>query len=215
MPFRPNGSASRRGFTSSHSDLLLLCAGCQGRKRSSCSGWKDNTAGRRQMSRDPGSPTAEPSPESGHRPFLKFQPHGFAPRGRLEDRHATYNSQTSSPDQYMPAEHGTYVYSVFYLALISVSKHQLLQYQLGARIRRRRGNHRSQPSIRGLVWPRSDLSLHNSILSNPAPGGVALGGQIGQADTEATAQSLRMEQCVPGIIGFSVDLLQLLGWWRR
>lgn len=45
VPFRPNGSASRRGFTSSHSDLLLLCAGCQGRKRFSCSGWKDNTAG--------------------------------------------------------------------------------------------------------------------------------------------------------------------------
>ena len=40
------------------------------------------------------------------RPFLKFQPHGFSPRDRLEDRHATYSSKTSSPDQYIPTEHG-------------------------------------------------------------------------------------------------------------
>lgn len=109
-----------------------------------------------------------------------------------------------------------YAYSDFHLALIyppnasCCSTNSVLEYEGDAET-----TAHSQALLTSMVWPRSDLSLHNSILSNPAPGGVALGGQIGQADTEATAQSLWMEPCVPGIIGFSVDLLQLLGWSRR
>lgn len=167
------------------------------------------------MSRDPGSPTAEPSPESGHRPFVKFQPHGFAPRGRLEDRHATYSSQTSSPDHNIPTEHGMPTRtSIWRSSILRMLVAAVPTRYLNTKETRKTTAH-SQALLTSMVWPRSDLSLHNSILSNPAPGGVALGGQIGQADTEATAQSLWMEPCVPGIIGFSVDLLQLLGWSRR
>ncbi|KAK0743756.1 hypothetical protein B0T18DRAFT_190262 [Schizothecium vesticola] len=123
VPFRPNGSASRRGFTSYLSDLL--CAGPRAGPKTVLLQRLEGqpaTTRRRQMSRDPGSPTAEPSPQSGLSAFFEVSTPRFRPAGQAgrstRDLHSTtvrLHLRTNIPTEHgMPTSH---------LALISSSKY--------------------------------------------------------------------------------------------
>lgn len=147
--------------------------------------------------------------------FSSFNP-TVSPRGAgWEDRHATYSSQTSSPDQYIPTEHGMPTRpSVWPSSRPPDASYcrtdSVLEYEGDAET-----TAHSQAPVAcwsGLGQICRCTTRSSATLPLEALPSVV---RLGQADAEATARSLRMEQCVPGIIGSSVDLVQLLGWWRR